>query len=377
MCIPGPLLAAGKPQPKAAGEGEAEIEASLKRLSDEERAANADVAELEDRLTALAAAVAERTRNLKTLDGRESDAKKRLAEFTRREKKARDEAERLLVKLWPAHVRQALVAAKSLKSWDAADREFHWLAQLHAVLRAKVAEAVKAREFTAGSELERAEAAKAVRAELAEINAQKDGLLRERLAYKRRLADLRTMKRDLEAELGLIMAAVKETEHQVRPLAAETADEKPVLPKKGEPPKEPPAPKSPPVRFEALKGRLPWPVKGSIAQKFNPMSKPPKRGVAIAADEGVGVLAPAFGRVVHEDVLRGFGKVVVLAHGDDYYTLYAFLAETKVKTGDEIAAGKPVGQVGFNADIKAPGMYFELRFHQKPVNPELWMISQP
>ena len=53
------------------------------------------------------------------------------------------------------------------------------------------------------------------------------------------------------------------------------------------------------------------------------------------------------GKVVHDDVLRGFGRVIILLHDESWYSLYAFLAESKVDMGQEVKAAQPIGLAGF------------------------------
>jgi len=81
-----------------------------------------------------------------------------------------------------------------------------------------------------------------------------------------------------------------------------------------------------------------------------------------------------WGKVVHNDVLRGLGKVVILFHGGDYYTLYAYLSDTSVQTGQDVEKDEVIGHVGYYPEAHGNGLYFELRFHQKPINPLLWLM---
>ena len=81
----------------------------------------------------------------------------------------------------------------------------------------------------------------------------------------------------------------------------------------------------------------------------------------------------AGGKVVHNDVLRGFGTVLILQHGDDYYSLYAFLGNSPLQVGQDVAGRQQLGTVGYYPAIRGPGLYFELRFKQKAINPEQWL----
>jgi septal ring factor EnvC (AmiA/AmiB activator) len=124
-----------------------------------------------------------------------------------------------------------------------------------------------------------------------------------------------------------------------------------------------------------LQGHLPWPGHGKVVASFNPGAAPPVRGIGIEVDRKQPVQAVSWGKVVHNDQLRGFGRVVILYHGDDYYTLYAFLANSPLRMGQKVEKGETIGTTGFYPPANGPGLYFELRFGQKAVNPMDWLAS--
>jgi septal ring factor EnvC (AmiA/AmiB activator) len=85
------------------------------------------------------------------------------------------------------------------------------------------------------------------------------------------------------------------------------------------------------------------------------------------------VRAVATGKVVFTDLLRGMGKVVIVSHGDGHFTVYAYLADITVSMGQDVEAQAPVGHAGFYPPAGGPGLYFELRFHEKAINPVEWL----
>lgn len=119
-----------------------------------------------------------------------------------------------------------------------------------------------------------------------------------------------------------------------------------------------------------FKGSLPRPCEGRTKIRFNLSAKPPVRGEGIKTAGNVDVKSIFWGKVVHNDTLRGFGRVVIIYHGYNYYSLYAYLAESFVKTGQEVEKDEIIGKTGYYPKLKETGLYFELRFHQKPVNPK-------
>jgi murein DD-endopeptidase MepM/ murein hydrolase activator NlpD len=65
--------------------------------------------------------------------------------------------------------------------------------------------------------------------------------------------------------------------------------------------------------------------------------------------------------------------LVILDHDNDYYTLYAHLAEIQVKEGDDVRQGHRIGTVGDTGSIEGPRLYFEVRHQGKPQDPESWL----
>ena len=61
--------------------------------------------------------------------------------------------------------------------------------------------------------------------------------------------------------------------------------------------------------------------------------------------------------------LAGWGKTVILDHGDGYVTIYAGLQDVLVSPGLQIAQGNPVGRLG-----QRP-LYFEIRNDARPLDP--------
>ncbi|MCC8193850.1 MAG: peptidoglycan DD-metalloendopeptidase family protein, partial [Deltaproteobacteria bacterium] len=57
----------------------------------------------------------------------------------------------------------------------------------------------------------------------------------------------------------------------------------------------------------------------------------------------------------------------------EYYSLYMFLSESPLSIGQDVERGETVGTSGFVTSLNGPGLYFELRHHQKAVNPEQWL----
>ncbi len=120
--------------------------------------------------------------------------------------------------------------------------------------------------------------------------------------------------------------------------------------------------------FQRVKGKLPWPVKGSLLARFGTLRAggPLKwQGMVIAAERGTQVRAPYYGRVVYADWLPGLGLLVVLDHGGGYMSLYGHNEQVYRRVGDRVQPGDVLAAVGDAAGMGKPG--FVLRDPQRPL----------
>jgi len=133
------------------------------------------------------------------------------------------------------------------------------------------------------------------------------------------------------------------------------------------------------ARFATNRGRLPWPAVGPIATHFGLQTDADNgavtmaNGITIRAPSGVTVQAVADGTVVYADWFAAYGQVVIVQHGEDYYTLVAHLAAVNVHAGDAVSIGAVVGTVGETGSLEGPALYFEIRQGATPVEPEAWL----
>jgi murein DD-endopeptidase MepM/ murein hydrolase activator NlpD len=93
-------------------------------------------------------------------------------------------------------------------------------------------------------------------------------------------------------------------------------------------------------------------------------------GLDFAADIGDRVGAAAAGRVIFAgDEPNRFGRLVVIDHGNDWYTAYGNLSKVTVKRGEQVRAGERIGLAGDAGDADRPEVHFEIRKDKKPVDP--------
>jgi hypothetical protein len=116
------------------------------------------------------------------------------------------------------------------------------------------------------------------------------------------------------------------------------------------------------------------PLRGRIITGFGARSSGGQNdGINIAVPEGTPVKAAAGGVVAYAgDELKGYGKLILIRHANNFVTAYAHLAEMTVKKGQTIQSGQVVGQSGQTGNVTSPQLHFELRKGATPVDPLLY-----
>jgi murein hydrolase activator len=131
--------------------------------------------------------------------------------------------------------------------------------------------------------------------------------------------------------------------------------------------------------FSGLRGKLLWPVEGKIAIPYGSSRDPRfntpvfKSGIFIQTGEDTNAKAVYAGKVVFAEWFKGYGRLMIVNHGDGYHTLYGSLSEIFSKVGDIINSGQVIGRVGDSGILDAPGLYFEVRYKGKPLDPVQWL----
>jgi septal ring factor EnvC (AmiA/AmiB activator) len=131
--------------------------------------------------------------------------------------------------------------------------------------------------------------------------------------------------------------------------------------------------------FSTLKGLLNMPVKGKIISFFGPHRNKKfnvvnfQSGIEIKADRGEPIRAVCDGRVLYAKWFKGYGNMIIIDHGNSYYTIYAHAQELFASQGDTVEAGEVVATVGESGSMIGPSLHFEVRHHGKPVDPLEWI----
>ncbi|HWQ32986.1 MAG TPA: M23 family metallopeptidase [Blastocatellia bacterium] len=118
-----------------------------------------------------------------------------------------------------------------------------------------------------------------------------------------------------------------------------------------------------------------WPVRGYVSDGFGSRSNPfgggyeSHPGVDIATTFGTAIEATADGVVVVAGVQGGYGNCVVIDHGYGVTTRYGHMSRIDVQVGERVHRGKQIGAVGSTGRSTGPHCHYEVRLHDRPVNP--------
>ena len=131
--------------------------------------------------------------------------------------------------------------------------------------------------------------------------------------------------------------------------------------------------------FSDLKGLLIMPVKGKIVAFFGPYTNARfkivnfRSGINIRAERGEPIHAVYKGKTLYADWFKGYGNMIIIDHGDHYYTLYAHAEELFKQKGDFVEAGEVIATIGDTGSMDDPGLHFEVRHHGQPIDPVPWI----
>jgi murein DD-endopeptidase MepM/ murein hydrolase activator NlpD len=126
------------------------------------------------------------------------------------------------------------------------------------------------------------------------------------------------------------------------------------------------------VQLAKVKGRFVWPVKGRIIRRFGRNQGVRHDGIDVAAPWGTTVKSADSGTVIYSgDEIKGYGNIIIVKHGRSFSSVYAHNSENLVREGDRVQKGQAIARVGETGRAEAPHLHFEIRNHNKPIDPLL------
>jgi len=116
-----------------------------------------------------------------------------------------------------------------------------------------------------------------------------------------------------------------------------------------------------------------WPTSGKVVGEFNASTS---KGIDIAGKSADPVHAAASGSVIYAGAgLRGYRKLIVVKHPNQYLSVYQFDSELLVKEGQSVSKGQKIAELG-KSDASEPKLHFEIRRQGKPVDPLQYLPSR-
>jgi len=131
-----------------------------------------------------------------------------------------------------------------------------------------------------------------------------------------------------------------------------------------------------------MKGRLSMPVRGTVTSFFGKVEHPKfktitfNNGIIIEAPAGSPVRSVYDGRVIYTGWLKGYGQLMILDHGEGFYTLFAHLDRFLKDRGEAVKKGESVALVGDTGPEASAGLYFEIRKRGVPEDPMNWVAGR-
>lgn len=123
----------------------------------------------------------------------------------------------------------------------------------------------------------------------------------------------------------------------------------------------------------ATDGQWRWPANGRVIAGYSEASN---KGLDIGGSVGDPVYASAAGKVVYAGSgLRGYGKLVVIKHNQEYNSVYAHNDKLLVKEDDQVTQGQQIAELG-NSESDRPKLHFEIRKQGKAVDPMKYLPAR-
>jgi septal ring factor EnvC (AmiA/AmiB activator) len=205
------------------------------------------------------------------------------------------------------------------------------------------------------------------------IREEKNYLLKqvntEQNLYEQAVTEIEEAAADLAVTLQRLQTA-----SQLQPVAPQ-----PVHPGETEKKKPPQTAAAVLQGFPGRKGSLDPPVSGTLITHFR--QKVPGKfdsftiadGIDIRVDKGEEIKAVYDGKIIHSGYLRGYGNLLIIDHGQQYFSLISRAADFYKKEGEKVATGEIIGMTGEGDPMYGEGLHFEVRKGSNPEDPMLWL----
>jgi septal ring factor EnvC (AmiA/AmiB activator) len=133
------------------------------------------------------------------------------------------------------------------------------------------------------------------------------------------------------------------------------------------------------IPFSQYRGALNWPCEGDVVQQFGRSVDQKSRtlafekGIDIQGRLNDDVKCVYDGVVVYSDWFEGYGKLLIVNHGEDYYSIYAHLSDLLVRPDEKVSRWQTIGRLGDTGLLGGPRLHFEIRHKDRPEDPLAWL----
>ena len=210
-----------------------------------------------------------------------------------------------------------------------------------------------------------------------ELTETKQLLMQDREVLAQKLMEIRAEKKKKDHLLGRVrnerasyervLAELDESSLQLQSLIKTLEDEKKRLQKRFS------------EKFSKERGRLGWPNDGDVVALFGRQKHPKfdtfiyRKGIEIEPSKEQEVKTVFDGVVIYANWFRGYGMVIIVDHGENYYSIYAHLSKLLVSVGDTVGRSRTIGEVGETGLSQGNRLYFEIRHQGEPMDPLAWL----
>lgn len=131
--------------------------------------------------------------------------------------------------------------------------------------------------------------------------------------------------------------------------------------------------------FAGKKGILPAPASGSVVRYFGEESKgrfgipSVSKGISIKTKPGSDIKAIYPGKIVYAGLLRGYGKLIIIDHGNHYFTLTSDVGNITKKNNEPVVQGERIATSSLHSGNLNQGFSFEVRLNTEPQDPLQWL----
>lgn len=214
--------------------------------------------------------------------------------------------------------------------------------------------------------------------EIEEEKARKASILvqvrEEKKTYQASLRELEANSRRLQAIVQRLEAASRKSYAQKvrKPIRKPTVKDPGRVVSAPEPP-------SSVSGFASQKGRLSLPTHGRIVGSFGRHKHPEfnsytnSNGISIAASNGADVHSVYEGKVIFSEYFKGYGNMVIVDHGDGFFSVYAHNSKLLKRNGANVAKNEVIASAGDVDSTRGPMLYFEIRYQGRPIDPTPWV----